>query len=74
VLKQFVRQFHPRGGWSGSLTAILESNAKLLDQLEAHHDSTVVDFVRDEKVRFARVIEEERRWEAEKDRRDERFE
>ena len=75
VLKQFVGQFHPKSGWSGSLAAILESNAKLLDQLDAYPDPAVVDCVRDEKIRLAKVIEDERRQETALDRRrDERFE
>jgi hypothetical protein len=75
VLKQFVGQFHPKSGWSGSLAAILESNAKLLDQLDAYPDPTVISFVRDEKKRLAKVIENEKQHETASDRgRDERFE
>ena len=36
ILREFVAQFSPSGGWSGSLAAILASNAALLDQLEAY--------------------------------------
>ena len=75
VLKQFVRQFHPTGVWSGSLAAILESNAELLDQLDAYPDPNVIAFVRDEKKRLAKVIENEKQHETAFDRRrDERFE
>jgi hypothetical protein len=75
VLKQFIGQFHPRGGWSGSLVAILESNAKLLDQLDRYPDPAVIAFVRDEKKRLAKVIENEKQRETAFDRRrDERFE
>jgi hypothetical protein len=75
VLKQFVGQFQPTGGWSGSLAAILESNAKLLEQLEQHPDPAVVAFARDEKIRLAKVIENEKQHETAFDRRrDERFE
>ena len=75
VLKQFIGQFHPRGGWSSSLAAILESNAKLLDQLDRYPDFAVIAFVRDEKKRLAKGIENEKQRETAFDRRrDERFE
>jgi hypothetical protein len=74
VLRQFVRRFGPMH-WSGSLATILESNAELLNQLMDHSDPAVVTFVTQEKLRFEKVIEAERRSEnvAYKER-DERFE
>ena len=62
VLKQFARQFEPMS-WSGSRASIVESNAKLLDELEAYPDPAVVDFVAQEKVRLGQAIEAERRAE-----------
>ncbi|HTM35323.1 MAG TPA: hypothetical protein VL156_01130 [Terriglobales bacterium] len=73
ILKQFVAQFTPSSGWSGSLAAILESNATLLDQLGAYPDLSVP--VRQEKERLRQWIEDQKRRETASDReRDERFE
>jgi hypothetical protein len=74
VLKQFVQQFSPMS-WSGSRAAIVEANAKLLDDLMAYPDPAVAEFVAQEKVRLCSAIEQERRHETEMDKkRDERFE
>jgi len=74
VLKQFIRLFRPTS-WSGSRATIMASNAKLLDELEEHQDPVVAEFVAQEKVRFAKEIEAERRAETLEDRAiDERFE
>jgi len=73
VLQQFVLQFRPRGGWNGSLAAILESNANLLDQLEAYTELSTI--VVQKKEQLQTWIEDERRWEKVSDqKRDERFE
>jgi hypothetical protein len=74
VLKQFGHQFMP-SGWTGSLAATIESNAKLLDELATYPDSHVVDFVVSEQVRLRKFVENERQRENAEDRaRDERFE
>jgi hypothetical protein len=74
VLEQFVTQFRPTS-WSGSLAVILESNVKLLDELDGYPDSAVVEFVKQEKNRLGKAIEAERRAESVADReRNARFE
>jgi len=74
VLELFVRRFMPMS-WSGSRATIIESNARLLDDLEGHPDPSVVEFVAREKTRLASVVQGERRAETLADsRRDERFE
>jgi hypothetical protein len=73
VLQQFVRQFMPSSGRSGSRAAILESNAGLLDQLDEY--PTLRDVVEQEKERLQERIKVERDRETASDRaRDERFE
>jgi hypothetical protein len=73
VLKEFVNQFTPNGGWSGSLAATLDANEVLLDAL----DGTVglAAAIAHEKVRLRVAIEQRQRFELAQDReRDERFE
>lgn len=73
VLQQFVRQFRPSGGWSGSLAAILESKSALLAQLDAY--PALSDALAQEQKRLQEWIEGERGRETASDReRDERFE
>ncbi len=73
VLDQFILRFMPSSGWSGSLAAILESRAILLDQLEEF--ATLGAAVTQEKRRLLEWIAKERRSETAMDRqRDERFE
>ena len=73
ILKEFVSQFLPFGGWSGSLGAILESNAALLDQLRAYPQLSAV--VAEQKERLQEWIGEQKRRETARGRqRDERFE
>ncbi|OLB20767.1 MAG: hypothetical protein AUH15_10660 [Acidobacteriales bacterium 13_2_20CM_55_8] len=67
VLEQFVTQFTPMS-WNGSLAVILESNAKLLNELDEYPDPAVVQFVAQEKVRLGKAIETERRAETLADR------
>ncbi|OAI57595.1 hypothetical protein AYO50_01315 [Acidobacteria bacterium SCGC AG-212-P17] len=75
VLKEFVNQLVDIHSWSGSRAAVIEANAKLLDQLIDYPDSRVVDFLLDEKRRIHEVIESERTREDSFDKqRDERFE
>jgi hypothetical protein len=72
ILTEFVAQFNP-GGWSGSLAAILASNAALLDQLGAYPQLSAA--VAEEKARLQQWIDEQKRRETAMDRqRDERFE
>lgn len=73
VLRQFVRQFSPHGGWSGSLAAIIESHEPLLDDLGAFANLT--DVIAGEKVKLKKAIAQQRQWETATDKeRDERFE
>ena len=73
VLKQFVFRFGPSSGWSGSLAAILELNATLLDQLGAYPALSTA--IVQEKGRLQEWINSEKSREAASDRqRDERFE
>jgi hypothetical protein len=58
TLHRFVSQFRPSSGWSGSLPAILESNAALLDQLEAYPALSVI--ITQEKERLQKWIHDER--------------
>ncbi|MBZ5678376.1 MAG: hypothetical protein LAP61_29415 [Acidobacteriia bacterium] len=73
VLQQFVCQFRPSSGWRGSLAAILETNAALLDQLDEYpglREAVVL-----EKERLQEWIKSERVRETASNRaRDERFE
>lgn len=74
VLAVFVKRFRPMS-WTGSRAALIEANARLLDQVEGEVSGELISFVAEAKERLAREIETERRWEAEHDRaRDERFE
>jgi hypothetical protein len=73
VLKKYVDQFTPHGGWSGSLAATLEANATLLDELDGAAGLAAAVVL--EKERMREAIERERRFELAHDReRDERFE
>jgi hypothetical protein len=73
ILRVFTLHFMPAGGWSGSLSAILESNAVLLDQLEAY--SALKDTIAALKIDVRKWIEEERSRESTLYREwDERFE
>jgi hypothetical protein len=74
VLEQFVRRF-TQSRWSGSRSTTIESNARLLDELEGDPDSSVAEFIAREKARLASVVQEERQYETWADRRrHERFE
>jgi len=74
VVRTFTERFRPQA-WSGSRAAILEGRTGLLTQLEEHADPRLVAFATEERQRLAGEIEEERRCEAEQERRTgERFE
>jgi len=73
-LTRLIGQFSPRS-WSGSRVAIIESNVRLLDELETYPDIAVAEFVAREKARLRQAIEGERRQEMLMDREaDETFE
>lgn len=44
VLAEFLRRFRPRI-WSGSRAAIIESNARMLDELDFGGDAAAISFV-----------------------------
>jgi hypothetical protein len=74
VLAAFIRRFRPMS-WSGSLAALIEANARLLDSVESHVPSGLMPFVTEAKAQLAREIARQRQWETEEDRaRDGRFE
>jgi hypothetical protein len=73
ILRVFTLHFMPAVGWSGSLSAILESNAVLLDQLQAY--PALQDTIARLKIDVRKWIEQERSREGTLYReRDERFE
>lgn len=73
VLRHFVARFHPCGGWSESLTATIEANIALLDQLATY--AALAEVVATEKARLQSSITDQRRREtAWAHQRDERFE
>lgn len=74
VLKRFIRQFSPPG-WDISRAAAVESNLRLLGELAAYSDSSLVEFIDKEKMRLSQAITAVRQMETPIDReRDERFE
>lgn len=74
VLAVFVDRFRPMS-WSGSRAALMETNARLLDSLEAEVPAELMPFVAEAKDQLARDVARERQREVEEDRaRDERFE
>lgn len=73
-LRAVIGQFRPMS-WSGSRSAIMESNAKLLTKLDAYSDPKVVEFARSEKARLDEEAQRERKYETVRDKdQDERFE
>jgi hypothetical protein len=73
ILREFTGQFMPAAAWSGSLAATLESNATLLDQLDAY--PVLHEIVIQQKEQVRQWIMDEQRRETAFDRdRDERFE
>ena len=74
VLTVFTERFRPMS-WSGSRAAMIEANARLLDNLESHVPPGVMPFVNEAKIQLAQAVARERQSETEDDRvRDERFE
>ncbi|MGY2222436.1 hypothetical protein ACW9IK_07060 [Pseudomonas gingeri] len=74
VLAIFIERFKPRR-WSGSRAALIEKNAKLLDDLACENTPHLIAIVAAAKARLADEILREHQWEAQKDRQeDERFE
>lgn len=61
--------------FAGSRAAIVESNAKPLDDLATYSDPVLIEFIAKEKAKLAGTIEDEHRMQYWMDReRDERFE
>jgi hypothetical protein len=77
VLREFTAKFVPMS-WSGSRSAIIEVNVRLLDNLDEFvrdPDPAVRAFVAGERQRFQLEIEAAQEWERDRSRRrDERFE
>lgn len=74
VLTVFLKRFRPMN-WSGSRAAIMETNARLLDSLDAVFVPVHLPFLSEAKSKLAEAIERERKWETKEDQaRDERFE
>jgi hypothetical protein len=74
VLAELIKRFRPMN-WSGSRAALIEANARLLDNLEPHVQSDVIAFVTEAKAQLAQEVAQQRQWETEEDQaRDERFE
>lgn len=57
VAKQFVGNFVPTA-WSGSRAAVVESNARLLDDLLVYPDPALAEFVRAEKLRLETIMQQ----------------
>jgi hypothetical protein len=74
VLKTLANRFLPMS-WGGSRAAIIEANAKLLDNLDLDASSRLAETVRSLRAWLAERVAQERRAETKEDReRDERFE
>jgi hypothetical protein len=74
VLAVFIERFRPMS-WSGSRAALMEANARLLDNLESNASFDLIPFVTEAKAKLAQEVARERLWETQQDRaRDERFE
>jgi hypothetical protein len=74
VLDIFVARFPPTA-WTGSLAAVMETNGRLLDRIEADFPPSLIQIFSTAKERFADRVARERQSETERDRvRDERFE
>lgn len=74
VLAVFVERFRPMS-WSGSRAALIEANARLLDNLEEETMTQSISLVAEAKTQLAQEVDRERARETAEDRaRDERFE
>lgn len=69
VLSQFVRRFIPTT-WTGSRAAIIESNARLLKDLQGYRDPLLVEFIAVEEIRLKQHVEREREYESRRYRAD----
>jgi hypothetical protein len=75
VLEALINRFFRLRSLGGSRATLLEANAQLLDRLESHIPSGLLQFVNDAKAQLMREIARERQRETDEDRsRDERFE
>lgn len=63
VLREFISRFTPHM-WSGSRSATIASNARLLDQLNTEGEPELAEFIAKAKTDLARVIEASRELEA----------
>jgi hypothetical protein len=59
VLKKFADKFIP-AAWVGTRVAIIESNARLLDELAGYPDTALVEFIVREKSRLAQAVQTEK--------------
>lgn len=59
VLKEFTAKFIPTA-WVGTRAAVIESNARLLDELAAYPDPLLTEFIAKEKVRLNEAIQAEK--------------
>jgi hypothetical protein len=74
VLVEFCARFRPMS-WTGSRATEIESNAKLLDQVDVSNNVALANFILLEKERLAAEIARDKAWEERIDKnRDERFE
>jgi hypothetical protein len=74
VLSVFIERFSPRS-WSGSRAAIMESRARLLDELDNHPNPALAALAAQKRPGLRAAIAQTREWENKHDReRDERFE
>ncbi|HFU4564280.1 TPA: hypothetical protein ACGPD7_002870 [Bacillus cereus] len=74
ILNQFYKAFWPYS-WSGSLAKRLESHLSLLSDLKEHKSASIVDWARENEIKFKENIrmEQEREFKQERER-NERFE
>jgi hypothetical protein len=74
VLEVFVKRFYPRG-WSGSLSAILQSRLELLDRLCELNNRSLDDYAAEIRPKLIAEIAQRRNFEEQRDSvRDEQFE
>jgi hypothetical protein len=63
VVKQYIRRLEP-SGWVGSFASAMQANVRMLDVLETSFDQTLIEVVRNERNRLARIVDEQKRREA----------
>jgi hypothetical protein len=59
VLKRFTDEFIP-GAWVGTRTSIIESNARLLDELSGYSEPALVEFIAREKSKLTQAVQTEK--------------